>query len=135
VQGIQVQSPKLSLTVVLDCQTNELQNSLLNNYAEKLVTVPSSGAACVLNLALANVFDVGLSTNCTFSFTNAAASGKAGSFTLLLRNSTGKTVTWPAAVKWSEAAAPRIGGVSIFSFVSVDGGATWYGFPGGSNFA
>jgi hypothetical protein len=39
-------------------------------------------------------------------------------------------IAWPAGVAWSAATAPTLStaGKDIFTFMTTDGGATWYGF-------
>jgi len=109
---------------------------VLTDYSETLVTNATSGATETLDLESGNVFDITLSENCTFTFSNPPATG-AGSFTLILRqDGTGsRTATWPASVDWAAATAPTLtttaSAVDILTFVTVDGGTTWYGFVAG----
>jgi phage terminase large subunit-like protein len=72
---------------------------------------------------------------------NPPASGRVGSFTLILRNdaTAGRTTTWPAAVDWPAATAPvrdtAANAVNIFSFVTYDAGTTWFGVLAGRGMA
>ena len=65
----------------------------------------------------------------------------AGSFTLVLRQdgTGGWTTTWPASVAWEAGLPPTLSTdpnlVDMLSFLTVDGGTTWFGFMGGVNFA
>ncbi|PID30764.1 hypothetical protein CSA80_04450 [Candidatus Saccharibacteria bacterium] len=84
------------------------------------------------------MFDVSLTGNTTFTF-SGAANGKACSFSLYLRQDAtgGRTVTWPAGVKWS-GGAPTLtttaNAVDLLVFETLDGGTTWYGSLVGVNF-
>ena len=55
------------------------------------------------------------------------------SFSLLLTNdgSAGRTIAWPASVKWPNASIPSrttaASKTDIWSFMSPDNGTTWYG--------
>ena len=121
------------------------------NAADQLVTRPeikdysetynaSSGNGTVtLDLTTGNVFQHTASGgNVTFVFSNPPAAGKGGAFTLKwIQDSSDRTATWPASVDWAAATAPTLtsgsGKVDIFTFVTVDGGTTWYGFTAGQD--
>lgn len=113
---------------------NDIVNAVMQDTHEKVNTVASSGSTETLDIETANVHDVTLTDNCTFTFSNPASSGTATSFTLLCRQDvTGdRAVTWPASVKWNAGITPVLltasGDVDMFSFFTVDGGTTWYGF-------
>jgi hypothetical protein len=113
---------------------------VLKDYGEDTETA-NSGATKTLDIAAeGNVFDITLTANCTFTFSNPSASGTACSFTLILRqDGTGtRTVTWPASVDWAGGTAPTLTttattGVDILTFVTVNAGTTWYGFTAGKD--
>lgn len=93
----------------------------------------NTGSTETFDLANGNVHTAAQDQACTYTlsgFTN----GKACSMTLILTSVTG-AATWPAAVKWPDATAPTLSGVTIITFLSTDGGTTIYGFPGGKAFA
>lgn len=121
--------------------TDELVGKNLEDYSETVDTEATSGAAYTINLENGNVHDVTLTDNCTFAFSNPPSSGNAGSFTLILRqDGTGsRTTTWPASVDWAGGAAPTLtttaSAVDVLTFVTVDGGTTWYGFLAGADFS
>ncbi|MCX8129781.1 MAG: hypothetical protein N3I35_06745 [Clostridia bacterium] len=110
----------------------------IKNYSETLTTIASATGTVDLDISNGNVFDVALSGNTTFTFSNPAASGKVCSFTVILnQDATGRTVTWPASVKWSNDTSPDIATAnktSILTFVTKNSGTRWYGFLGGNNF-
>ncbi len=121
----------------VNLQDNELIRPTLRDYGETAVSANSSTAYTV-DLTTANVFDITMTGNCTFTFSNPPASGTGGSFTLILtQDGTGsRTATWPASVKWAGGTAPTLTttlttGMDVLSFATVDAGTTWLGFAGG----
>jgi len=105
--------------------------------AEALVTANSSTSYSI-NLLNGNVFEITLTGNCTFTFSNPSTSGNSTSFTLILKqDGTGsRTTTWPASVDWAAATAPTLtttaSAVDILTFFTTDGGTRWYGFLAGA---
>jgi hypothetical protein len=124
----------------VNLQDAVLQRPRIQDYGEVRTTPSISANALTLNLANGNVFGVSLNANITtFTISNPSASGTACSFTLAFTaDGTARSVTWPASVKWAGSAAPTLtsvnGKVDIFTFVTWDAGATWYGFVAGQNF-
>ncbi len=121
--------------VDLDDQT--LQKPVLRDYGETRIA-ENSGTAYTIDLTRGNVYEVTLTGNVTFTFSNPPASGTAGSFTLIAKQDTtgARTTTWPSSVKWANGgAAPTLGTnakeVNIFTFLTTDAGTTWWGFLGG----
>lgn len=123
----------------LNLHDHQLQNA--NIYSETEVTTASSGSALTLDLSIANVRKVTLTANCTFTFSNPPATGKAGTLSLILvQDGTGSRIaTWPASVKWSGGTPPTlstaIGAIDILTFITIDAGATFFGFLSGLAFA
>ncbi len=122
----------------VDMADNILQRVELKDYAETRVSA-SSGSSYTIDLENGNVYEVTLTANCTFTFSNPPASGKGGSFTLLLKqDATGeRTVTWPASVKWAGGTAPTLttvaSSIDILTFITTDAGTAWYGFLSGAD--
>lgn len=50
-------------------------------------------------------------------------------FTLILTNGGNYTVSWPSSFKWTDGTPPELtaSGTDILTFITVDGGTTWYG--------
>ena len=120
-------------------------------FADQLATRPeikdysetynaSSGNGTVdLDLESGNVFQHTASGGyVTFTFSNPPETGKGGSFTLKwIQDSSDRTATWPGSVDWAAATAPTLTSgsakVDVFTFFTVDGGTTWYGFTAGQD--
>lgn len=95
-------------------------------------TVAASGSTETLDTSLYGVHDVTMDQNCTFTFSNPAPSGKATVFVLILRGAF--TPTWPASVDWPDADQPDYSTPTIYTFMTVDAGTTWYGTSAGKAF-
>jgi hypothetical protein len=82
--------------------------------------------AVTINLAEGN-FQYGTVTgNTTLSFSNWPASGKALFVILEIQNGAAFTITWPAAIRWDQNAAPTLqaSGRDVIVLYSRDGGTT-----------
>jgi len=95
------------------------------------------GSTETIDLASGNYHAGTLNANCTFTFTGATT-GYECSFALeLTEDGTGGwSPTWPGSVVWSGGSAPShtttAGSVTIYVFLTRDGGTTWYGFQAGN---
>ena len=90
--------------------------------------VALSGNAIDPNLG--NLFTKTITANTTFTITNAnIPAGKTAMFTLVLTNGGSKTITWPSGMKWPGNTPPALtaSGTDILTFITPDGGTTWYG--------
>lgn len=109
----------------------------LEDYSETVNAIGSIGGGTQdIDLTLGNVVTGTVDTSTTtFTFSNPPATGSGGSFTLILTNGGSQTVNWPASVDWAGGSAPTLtaSGVDILTFLTTDGGTTWYGFPAGLN--
>jgi hypothetical protein len=108
---------------------NVLQGAEIKDYAETVVAM----AASDIDLSAGNVHTIAISASVTLTFSNPPVSGKAGAFTLICTMSGAPVITWPASVAWPAGTAPTLStsGKDIFSFLTTDGGTTWYGFAAG----
>lgn len=120
---------------------NLVTSPKLQAYSETATVPTISSGNLTLNLSSGNVFGpVTLNANISnLTISNPPANGTAGSFTLLLKaNGTAFTVTWPASVLWAGGTAPTLTSTAnktdVFSFVTTDGGTTYFGFKSGQNF-
>ena len=104
-------------------------------YSEDVNAIGSTGGGTQdIDLTDGNVVTATVDTSAnTFTFSNPPASGKAGSFTLILTNGGSQTVNWPASVDWAGGTAPTLttSGVDVITFTTIDGGTIWYGFAAG----
>lgn len=114
----------------------------LKDYSETVSTPTISSNSLTLNIENGNVFSIAHNANITtLTLGNPSATGKACSFTLILKQDAtgGRTINWPASVKWGGGAAPTLtttaNAVNILTFVTIDAGTTWYGMLGGAGFA
>jgi hypothetical protein len=118
----------------------EVTRPKLKDYSETTV-IANTGATYTIDLENGNVFNLTLTGDCTYTFSNPPASGSAGAFTLIQnQDGTGsRTVTWPASVEWAGGSAPTItstaSSTDVFTFITTDGGTTWYGFTAGQEFS
>lgn len=88
--------------------------------------VALSGSA--IDVSTGSCFTKTITANTTFSFTGAPT-GKVSCFSLILTNGGSRTVTWPSSVKWTEGTPPELAssGIDVITFLTADGGTTWYG--------
>ena len=123
----------------IDLDDKILRKPVLEDYGETVVTA-NTGSSYTINLTSGNVFELTLTANCTFTFSNPPASGTIGSFTLILiQDATGsRTVTWPAAVRWPGGTEPTLTTTAsytdILEFLTNDAGTTWFGFVAAQNY-
>ena len=77
-------------------------------------------------------------------FSNSCSSARVRSRRIMLDNpktrcDRGANAAWPSAVKWAGGAPPPItsaaDAVDVYALITRDGGATWFGFPGGQDFS
>ena len=113
-------------------------NIVLTNgqYIEDVISTGTSGAVTI-DCNTANVFLTSMTGAITYTFSNAASSSLASSFTLKVINN-GSAITWPASVDWPGGTAPTLsasGSTDVFTFFTHDGGTTWYGFTAGQALA
>jgi len=105
-----------------------------NGYTEEVATANTS-TAYTIDLANGSVQILTLTGNCTFTFPTVV-SGK-GFTLLLLQDATGgRTVTWPASVKWPASTAPTITATAskMDKYVFVANGSYWIGSNAGQNY-
>jgi hypothetical protein len=130
----------VTLSGVVSGNDQEMNRVKLKDYSETTV-IANTGATYTIDLENGNVFNLTLTGNCTYTFSNPPASGSAGAFTLIQnQDGTGsRTVTWPASVEWAGGSSPTItstaSSTDVFTFITTDGGTTWYGFTGGQDFS
>ena len=87
-----------------------------------------------LDLSTGGTFSFTPSGATTVSLTNPPASGTAVGFTLEVINTGGYALTWPSSVKWQGGTAPTATATKeLYTFITTNGGTTYYGKLSGSN--
>jgi hypothetical protein len=105
---------------------------------ENAVTL--SGTSTTIDLSAATNFVHDLTGATTYTFSNPASTGNASSFTLkIIQDATARAITWPSSVDWAGGTAPTLSSannaVDVFTFYTIDGGTTYYGFTAGQAMA
>ena len=97
-----------------------------------------SGTTPSVDVGARDTYTLSTTGNTTFTFTGAPSSGQVGTFSLIVTAGGTHTLTWPASVDWAGGTAPDApasGEKDIYTFMTVDGGTTWYGFLAGDAMA
>ena len=102
--------------------------------------VTLTGTSTTIDISAATNFVHALTGTTVYTFSNPAATGNASSFTLkIIQSLPARTITWPASVDWAGGTAPTLTatsqGVDVFTFYTIDGGTTYYGFTAGQAMA
>lgn len=92
-----------------------------------------------INCSLGTYFTMVLGGAASVSFTNIPAAPAV--FSLVLKTTQdaagGRTITWPAAVKWPGGNVPSMvttpNAVNVFTLLTDDGGTTWQGYLSGKD--
>ena len=139
----------LTLSGNVNLQDNVLSRVELLDYFERYVdsgNFTDKGNTIPIDLSTGQVFRVRLTTTGSSGLTvsNVPDNGNANAvgFTLLfVGDGTARVMTWNiggTAVTWAGGTAPTYtttnNKTDVFSFLTRDGGTTWFGFVGGQNF-
>lgn len=110
--------------------------AVINGGLETVNAIGNSGSTKTLAVSTGNVQTVTNSASCTYTMPSGLTSSVGISFTLIVTNNGAFTATF-TGVKWAAATAPTLTSgaskVDVFTFTTIDGGTTWYGFVGGQN--
>ena len=112
-----------------------------NRIVENVYTAGSVGSTYTVDWSASDVHTITLTQNCTLSFTNPPASGKAQTVTLVVTQggSGSYTLSYPASVRWSYAQAPTLTTTvsyrDVISFITYDGGTSYLGAYSMANIA
>ena len=90
-----------------------------------------------LDLSTGHTFSITPTAALDVLFSNPPASGIATAFTVEVNNSAGGyALTWPSSVKWHLGTAPTAtASKEVYTFITTDGGTTYYGKKAGENLA
>ena len=124
-----------TLSGAVDGGAQVISNPVVKDYGETVNVIGSTGGGTQdIDMTDGNGTTATVDTSAnTFTFSNPPASGKCGSFTLILTNGGSQTVTGPTSVDWAGGTAPTLttSGIDVLTFTTVDGGTIWYGFAAG----
>ena len=120
----------------------KVQRVILDNYSEKYNDFGNTGTTPSLDLADGQFIKATLNANAVFTFGfGTGRSDEAMQFTLHLVNDgvAGRSITWPATVKWPNGSVPirttTAGRADVYTFYTYNGGSTWYGILSIYNYA
>jgi hypothetical protein len=113
--------------------SGNITNTVMRSSREYLINTSASGATTV-DLGTSNWFRYTLTSNSTFTFANAPASGNVFTVQLVLVQGTGgnKTVSWGNTIYWAGGQVPpatttTAGNTDIWTLTTYDGGTTFIG--------
>jgi hypothetical protein len=122
----------------LTVANQQITNPTLTAYLENIITA-DTGIAYSLDCNSSNIFNLRLTSNCSFTFINLPANGSAYCMTIFLVQDTigSRLPSFPAAVKWTAGVAPTFtttaSKVDVVTFTTLNGGSSWFGTVGGLN--
>ena len=120
-------------TIVGTTDSQTLSGKTLTAFGETVYSFGNTGTAATLALSNGNFVTATLNGNCTFTFSMSFVPSGAYSFTLVLANdgTGGRSITWPASVKWPNGTVPTrtttANKTDVYTFFTYDGGTTWWG--------
>jgi hypothetical protein len=97
-----------------------------------------SGTTPSVDVGARDTYTLTTSGSTTFTFTGAPSTGQVGTFSLIITAGGTHTLTWPASVDWAGGSAPDApasGETDVYTFMTVNGGTTFYGFLAGDAMA
>jgi hypothetical protein len=112
---------------------NNIINPILTGYTETEVANTATTGSWTMNCGAANFFDLTLTGNITVAPSNVPANCRVWSGTIAAKQDAtgGRTITWPAGIKWPGGSAPpattTANATDIWSLMTYDGGTTWVG--------
>ena len=119
-----------------------LSRVMLKDYGEVAATGQTATGLVTINISsTGNHYQGTLTGNTTFTFSNPAPTGNfcALVVTLTQDGTGGRTVSWPASVVWAGGVTPTMttaaSKTDIFSFVTYNAGAKWYGSVVNQNYS
>lgn len=109
-----------------------LSSLVLKAYAEDKTVNATATGTVTLDLSTTNVFDLTLTGNVTFAFSNPAPNTRVQTFTIIAKQDAtgGRTVTWPATIsKYAGGNIPpattTTNAIDIWTITTYDGGTTY----------
>lgn len=106
---------------------------------ETVGAVGNTGTATTISMANGTFQTFTVNANTTFTMPSGLTSGVAYTLTAILTDSGGPRNITFTGVKWSGGTDPTAmsaaSAIDIFTFFTIDGGTTWYGFTNGTGMA
>lgn len=117
----------------------QLIRCLLNSPREASASTGGVTGAVAVDLNNQNILIWTLTGNVTISFSNPPTASQVLSITFVLTQdgTGGRTITWPAAVKWPGGVGPTLSGANkqdVITLITWDGGTSYLGFVAGQNY-
>ena len=112
---------------------NKISRPVIDDYGIENNAVASASNVIVLDLATGNSFTTTLTENITtVTLSNPPATGTYGELIWkIIQDSSPRTITYPASVKWAGGVAPTVstasGAIDIVVLKTWDAGTTWLG--------
>jgi hypothetical protein len=109
---------------------NYITGPALKAYSEFVSNTTVSGAATTLDLSTSNFFNLTMSSNTTFTFSNAPT-GRVVSFVIVAAQDAtgGRTITWPTGTKYAGGVSPpqttTANAIDIWNVLTYNAGSTW----------
>lgn len=125
--------PNVTLAGTETLTNKTVKNSTLEAYQEKVQVVGTvSTTTYNIDLSLANIFDITLGANVTFTFTNPPASNFSKPTTIILRQgSAGNRLATFTNAKYTDGILPilstGINQIDVLTFFTLNGGSFWFG--------
>lgn len=119
-----------AFTANVNVSNNYLVAPSLKGYSEFISANAATTGVTTLDLSSSNFFNLTLTGNTTFSFTNAP-SGRMFSFTIVAKQDAtgGRTITWPTGSRYAGGLVPpattTANAIDIWSAMTYDGGTTY----------
>lgn len=131
--SLQYTASNNTLIVANVAVSGTIANAKLQSYSETVNTVSSIASAnYTIDLSRANIYDITMGANVTFTFSNAPAAGTLKNCTIILRQGSGgnKFATFTNA-KYTDGNPPVLstgaGQIDVLSFFTIDGGSSYFG--------
>lgn len=109
-----------------------IQNTLLQDVGFEVSAHDASGSGTkTFDIEAGNYHTITTTGAFTVALTNPTESGNACIGYLHIVNGGAFTITWPGSVAWDGGSKPSLqtSGIDIIGLITIDGGATWLGFP------
>jgi hypothetical protein len=131
--SLQYTASNNTLIVANVAVSGTIANAKLQSYSETVNTVSSIASAnYTIDLSRANIYDITMGANVTFTFSNAPAAGTLKNCTIILRQGSGgnKFATFTNA-KYTDGNPPVLSTgasqIDVLSFFTIDGGTSYFG--------